>query len=284
MPFDPQSGRSFALERGDGAAELIFAARGAGGNGLAHLYQTDPCRVLFPRAEPGHPPTAVLLTTSGGLTGGDRVRISMAARDGAVATVTSQAAEKIYRALEGDCLIDVAVNVGRAWLEWLPQETILFDGARLRRRTEVVVAPGGRFLGCEMLVFGRAARGESMTSGYLHDGWRIRRRGALVWADALRLDGDIAAALGHPFSFDGATAMATAVYVADEAERHLELARASLEGASSKAAVTVVNGVLLARFIGRNAADVRRDLVAYLCALRQAAGGWPAVLPRVWYH
>jgi len=284
LPFDPQSGRSPALERGDGAAELIFAAHGPGGSGLAHLYQTDPCRVLFPRAEPGHPPTAVLLTTSGGLTGGDRLRISIAAHDGAVATVTAQAAEKIYRALDGDCRIDVAVDVGRAWLEWLPQETILFDGSRLRRRTEIVAAPGGRFLGCEMLVFGRTARGESMTSGFLHDSWRIRCGGALVWADALRLDGDIAAALENPFGFDRAKAIATAVYIADDAERHLELARGSLDQASSTAAVTVVNGVLLARFIGRAAADVRRDLVTYLCALRQAAGGWPPALPRVWYH
>ena len=284
MPFDPQSGRSLDLERGDGAAELVFAARGAGGSGLAHLYQSDPCRVLFPRAEPGHPPTAVLLTTSGGLTGGDRIRINIAARDGAVATVTSQAADKIYRALDGDCRIDVTVDVGRAWLEWLPQETILFDGARLRRRTEVLVARGGRFLASEMLVFGRAARGEAMTGAFLHDGWRIRRGGSLIWADAVRLDGDIAAVLRHPFGFDDARATATALYVADDAERHLDLARASLDGAATKAAVTVVNGVLLARFIGRDAAAVRRDLVAYLCALRQAAGGWPPSLPRVWYH
>src|SRR5215472_13997928 len=127
MPFDPSSGRSVLLERGDGAAELVFAGRGPGG-GLAHLYQHDPCRVLFPRAEPGHPPTAVLLTTSGGLTGGDRVRLSFAARDGAVATITSQAAEKIYRALDDDCRIDIGIDTGQAWLEWLPQETILFDG------------------------------------------------------------------------------------------------------------------------------------------------------------
>lgn len=283
MPYDPYSGRTTALERGDGAAELVFAGRGPG-NGLLHLYQSDPCRVLFPRAEPGHPPTAVLLTTSGGLTGGDRVRLSFAAREGAAATITSQAAEKIYRALDGECRIDIAIDVGKAWLEWLPQETILFDGARLSRRTTLTTMHDSRLLASEMLVFGRIARGESFTSGFLHDAWRIHRDGRLVWADALRLDGDIAAALARPAAFDGARAVATAVYVAADAAAHLDLARALLEPADSWAAATVVNDILLARFIGRDAASVRRDLIAYLCGLRQAAGGWPARLPRVWYH
>ncbi|HEX9464614.1 MAG TPA: urease accessory protein UreD [Alphaproteobacteria bacterium] len=283
MPFDPQSGRSIALERGDGVAELVFAAPGPG-SGLAHLFQTDPCRVLFPRAERGHPPTAVLLTTSGGLTGGDRLRIRLRAEAGAAATVTSQAAEKIYRSLEGDCRIDVAVEVGRAWLEWLPQETILFDRARLRRRTEVAVAAGGRFLGCEMLVFGRSARGESFTTGLLYDGWRIRSHGRLVWADALRLDGDVGRTLAGRAAFDDARAVASVIYVGDDAATHLDMARDVLASAGCAAATTVVNGILLARFIGRDAATVRHEMCRYLCAVRQTAGGWPPVLPRVWYQ
>ena len=283
MPYDPHSGRSVALERGDGVAELAFAGRGPGG-GLRHLYQSDPCRVLFPRAEPGHPPVAVLLTTSGGLTGGDRLRLDFAAREGAAATITSQAAEKIYRALDDDCRIDIAIDVDDAWLEWLPQETILFDGAKLARRTTVRAAHGSRLLASEMLVFGRIARGERFATGRLLDGWRIYRDGHLVWADALRLDGDVAAAVARPAAFDGAKAVATAVYVADDAAAHLDRARELLDAAKSRAAATVVNGLLLARFIGGDAAAVRADLIGYLCGLRQAAGGWPARLPRVWYH
>ena len=288
MPYDPSSGRTTALERGDGAAELVFAGPGltgrGPGNGLTHLYQHDPCRVLFPRAEPGHPPTAVLLTTSGGLTGGDRVRLSFQAREGAAATITSQAAEKIYRALDAECRIDIDIDIGQAWLEWLPQETILFDGAKLRRRTTVHATSESRFFAAEMLVFGRIARGERLATGFLHDAWRIHRDGRLVWADALRLEGDIAAALARPAAFDGGQAVATAIYVAQDAAMHLDLARALLEPAESRAAATVVNGILLARFVGRDPAAVRGDLIRYLCGLRQAAGGWPAHLPRVWYH
>ena len=267
----------------DGAAAIGFGCRG-GVTRLDHLYQRDPLRVLFPAPAAGDPLLAVLLTTSGGLTGGDRLRLSFAARDGAAATITSQAAEKIYRALDEECRIDIAIDVGRAWLEWLPQETILFDGARLSRRTTIDTARESRLLASEMLVFGRIARGESFASGALHDAWRITRDGRLVWADALGLEGDIAALLGRTAAFDSARAVATAVYVAADAPAHLDLARALLEPADSWAGATVVNDILLARFVGRDAASVRRDLTGYLCGLRQAAGGWPARLPRVWYH
>jgi urease accessory protein len=269
------------MQRGDGAAELVFASRGPG-SGLAHLFHTDPCRVLFPRAETGHPPTAVLLTISGGLAGGDRLRVSITARDGAAATVTSAAAEKIYRSLGPDTCIDIKIGVERAWLEFLPQETILFEGARLRRHTEIDVAPGARFLGCEMMVFGRIARGETFSSGLLFDRWQIRRAGRLIWADALRLDGDIAATLAQPAAFGGARAVASVVYVSDDPAAHLEAARELIAAAQGRAGVTVVNGVLLARFIGADPALLRRDLIAYLVGLRHKAGGWPASLPRVW--
>ncbi|MBI3451361.1 MAG: urease accessory protein UreD [Rhodospirillales bacterium] len=283
MPYDESpAGRAVALERGDGVAELVFAPRGPG-SGLVHLYQSDPCRVLFPRAEAGDPPTAVLLTTSGGLAGGDRLRVSVAARAGAAATVTSQAAEKIYRSSGADCRIGVTLDAATgAWLEWLPQETILFEGARLSRRTEIAAAPGARLLACEMVVFGRIARGERFTGGFLRDGWAVRRAGALVWADALRLDGDIGMLTARPATLGGAQALASVVYVADDAARHLDTARDLLAGARMRAAATVVNGILVARFHGGDAAAVRRDLMHYLGGLRQAAGGLPAHLPRMW--
>ncbi|HJQ60208.1 MAG TPA: urease accessory protein UreD, partial [Vineibacter sp.] len=165
------------LQRGDGAAAVGFAARPRG-TALAELDQRDPCRVLFPDGETGDPPLAVFITMSGGLADGDRLRLAARCEAGATATATTQAAEKIYRASANaqDCTIDVALDVASgAALEWLPQETILFDGARLRRRTVADVASGGRLLACEMVVLGRIASGERFTSGLLIDSWRVRR-------------------------------------------------------------------------------------------------------------
>jgi urease accessory protein len=271
------------LERCHGVAELRFIRDGSGVTRVARLFQRTPCRVLFPRSEPGEPLGVVLLTTSGGLTGGDRLDIAVEAGDGVCVTATTQAAEKIYRATGRDACIDVAITaMPGSWLEWLPQETILFDGARLVRRTRVEVTPGARFLGCELAVFGRSARGERFLRGRLHDAWRVSRGGRLVWADALHLDGDVGAALAHPAGFDGAGACATVIYAADEAGEQLGNARGLLETAVSRCGVTVVNGILLARFLAREAAEVRADVMAYCAGLRAVVAGLPRRLPRVW--
>ena len=272
------------LERCHGVAELRFVADRSGNTRVARLYQRTPCRILFPRSEPGEPLGVVLLTTSGGVTGGDRLDIALEAGEGARVIATTQAAEKIYRASGRDARIDVAVRAkADSWVEWLPQETILFDGARLVRRTRIDLWPGARFLGCELVVFGRAARGERFTRGRLHDEWRLSRGSRLVWADALHLEGEVAAALAHPAGFNGAGAGATVIYAAGDAGDRLHDARALLRNAASRCGATVVNGeVLLARFLALEAGAVRRDVMEYCAGLRAVVAGLPRRLPRVW--
>jgi urease accessory protein len=265
------------LQRARGAASISLARRG-GRTVLTELYQQTPCRVMFPDPEEGDPPLAVLLTTSGGLTGGDDVRIAVSIEDGAAVVVSTQAAEKIYRSLGADVTIEVVLNIaGDARLEYYPQETILFDGARLCRRTEANIAAGGNFTAAEMLVFGRQARGERMTRGFVLDGWRVRRGGRLVWVDWLALDDDIAATLDDPFAFDGAAAIATSLHVGGDVAQLLPVARGLADGAA-----TLVNGVLIARIFGPSPRDVRDRLVRYLAGLRGAMG-LPPRLPRVWH-
>ncbi len=269
------------LQRGDGTAEIVFAQRGEK-TVLKHLYQRTPCRVLFPDVEIGDPALAVLLTTSGGLTGGDSIHIDATVRAGASATLATQAAEKLYRSLGPETRVDVTLAVeANAYLEYLPQETILFDGARLARRTHADLAPGGRLLSCEMLVFGRSAHDERLTRGSVYDGWQLRRDHKLVWTDALALDGDIGARLESPFAFAGAEAIATAVYAGDDAAALLPFARKLAENGGSRGGATLVRGIIVARFFGAPAAAVRIDLSRYLRGFR-AALGWPARLPRVW--
>ena len=271
-----------ALQRGNGAAEIAFARRD-GVTVLDHLYQRTPCRVLFPRAEAEEPFLDTLLTTSGGLTGGDRLRIDVSVGSNAAAAVTTAAAEKLYRSLGPDACVDIALSLEEgAWLEWLPQETILFERARLTRRVSVKTSPGGQLLAAETVVFGREAHGERFSRGLLRESWRVRVGGRLVWADELRLDGDIAAVLDDPMAFAGSRAMATAILVAADAGDHLPAARALAEAGACRAGASVVNGVLIARFFDRRADVVRRALMRYLGGMRQAAAGLPPVLPRLW--
>jgi urease accessory protein len=208
-----------------GGAEVRFERRD-GATRLARLYHHDPMRVLFPNPRTGDLPVATLVTTSGGLVGGDRLDISLSVGPDAQALITTQAAEKIYRSTGADVRITAEISVeSGAWLEWLPQETILFDGARLRRSTSLALSGSARLLAGELLVFGRIARGERFAYGLARDAWEVRRDGRLVWGDALHLDGDIATILDHPACFGGATAYGTILYAAPDAVEHLDAAR-----------------------------------------------------------
>jgi urease accessory protein len=262
---------------------------------LSDLYQRAPCRVLFPQPEVGELAQAVLLTTSGGLTGGDRTRLELDVQADARATLTTQAAEKLYRALphEGDTEILVEITVAaRAWAEWLAQETILFNGARLRRELCVDIAAGGRLLALESLVFGRTAMRESFDTGFVHDAWRIRRGGRLIWADALHL---YAPARLAPFGFGTAVACSTLVYVGDDAGAQLagvrrllvEHCATAVPGGPAVGAVsggaTSFDGLLLVRLLATDAAELRVLVMALAAHLREAAAGLPPRVPRVWH-
>lgn len=270
-----------------GTAEIGFSDA-AGTTRLAHLFHSDPLRVLFPTAPPGEIASGTLVTTSGGLVGGDRLDILVEAGDDARALVFGQAAEKIYRSAGDDTHIDVRLSVaGGGWLEWLPQETILFDRARLRRLTAAEVAPGARLLAGEMVVFGRTAMGEAMTDGLVRDAWEVRRAGRLVWADALHLDDTLADDLADPAGFDGALAFASLVYVGDDAADHLPTARGLLDNAGSvpglRTGASRLGDVLIVRWLGREALPLRNAFGAFWAAFRHAAGGLPPTLPRLWH-
>jgi urease accessory protein len=244
--------------------------------------------VLFPEPSDGDVPVAVLVTTSGGLVAGDRLAIELRAEAGAAAHVTAAAAEKIYRSSGATTEIAQTISVeAGGWLEYLPPETILFDGARLRRETTLDLAPGAGFFGGGILVFGRRARGERFTRGLLHEGWQVHRDGKLVWGDALHLDADIAAIMADPACFDGAAACATLILAQpnNEPVGFIEAARQVLQpslGPDLRAGVTAVNGLLVARWLG-DALPLRRAYADLACHLRAAAMGLPPRLPRLWH-
>jgi len=274
------------LQRANGALTLRFAAdeNGGGATRLADLYQSDPCRALLPSPDPGEPITAVLITTAGGLTGGDRLKLSVSVDAHAAALCTPQAAEKIYRSPDDsvaalDLSLEIAAN---AALEWLPQEMILFDGARLHRRIAVSLTADSRLLAGDITVFGRVARGERFATGSLFDRWQVRRDGRLLWTDATRLEGDTLASVDHPAGFAGATAQALILCQAPEAAAARDRLR-ELSGheAGCHWGATVIDGLLLVRLLDTDAARLRRQFARLWSALRPALGLRPT-MPRLW--
>lgn len=267
---DGAAPRDAELERVDGAATLEFAPS------LTKLYQRTPCRVLTPYVDGTWGREIVLVNTAGGIAGGDRLAYEISLRSGACVTLTAQAAEKIYRALDAAARIETRLSVkDDAFAEWLPQETIVFEGGRLSRAIEISLSGGARVLALEALVLGRTAHGERLASGAIVDRWRVVRNGRLVWADIFRLEGDIGAQIAHPALLGGAGAIATAIYAAPDAGDRLDAVRAALEGACAGA--TVIENILIARITAADGASLRATILKLLSVLRDGAE-----TPRVW--
>lgn len=279
MDVAPDPAPVRCLQRVDGEARVAFGSRG-----LSDLYQRAPSRLLFPDGARGGFPEGVSLLTCGGLTGGDRARLEIRIEDEASATITTQAAERFYRVSQGeaDIRVETRIDIGAgATCEWLAQEAILFDRSRLRRTLEARLTGSSRLLAVESVVLGRSAMGEIFREGLLHDSWRIRRDGRLVWADALHVEGDFQALANRPYGFGGARAFATLLYAGADAAAHLELARELTPGATAGA--TSFDGLLILRFLDADAAALRRSVVRAAGALRAATLGLSATLPAVWH-
>jgi urease accessory protein len=263
----------FARNRAHGLIDLSVVARG-GRTGRQRVVEEGSFRVRLPDVS-GPESEAVIINTAGGIAGGDDFSIAIDAGPGARLAVISAAAEKVYRAIDAASRINVRLSVAAgAALRWLPQETILFDGARLHRSIEVDVAAGGSLVMAESTLFGRSAMDETVHRGEVVDRWRIRQDGRLVFADTLRLQDDIAGLLARPAAGGGASALATVV-IAPGDETLSEKARECLANCTSEAGVSAWNGIAMIRLCGTNAADLRRDLVSVLNHLC-------GTLPRLW--
>lgn len=241
---------------------------------LADLHQSGSAKLRLPQTH-AHHAEAILINTAGGLTGGDEYKIAFSGGEQSETVVTTQACERVYRSNEGAARIDTEITVeagGR--FDWLPQETILFDRSALARTYQVDLAEDASFLAVEAIVFGRAAMGETVRTGSLRDRWRIRRNGALVYADDIRFDGAVEDLAAWPATLGGAIAMATMVFVSDDCERHLDDVREIVGDAGG---VTAFDGKMIARITAAGSYDLRRRIVPALGILRAGHA-----IPRPW--
>lgn len=271
------------LERADGVARVAFALRRIGEREetrLADLFQDGSAKVRLPKVHDGSGPAAVFLNSAGGVTGGDRLSFEARFGAGTTATVTTQAAERIYRRSDGVGHIDnrLVVEAG-ATAHWLPQETIVFDGAGLLRRLDVDLAGDARLVAVESVVLGRTAMGEEVTAVDLADHWRVRRDGRLIYADALRLSGDSRAILSGGATGRGARAFASILVAASDAVSRLDGSRELIETLAVdgiEAGASAFDGLLSIRCL---ALDGRR-LRTIVEPLIETLTGRP--LPRAW--
>jgi urease accessory protein len=269
---------AIAPQRAWGKGRLV-AKPFAGRTRLAEFYQEGCAKIRLPDTFDASM-EAVLINSSGGLTGGDHMEWEFSAGEATHLTLTTQACEKIYKASAGTAAVRAKISVGAgATVHWLPQETILFDRASLSRRLDVEIAEGGEFLAVEAILLGRKAMGEAMRTGLFQDCWRIRKAGILLHAENLRLNGDIAALTQETATLGGQVAFATLFYTGMDCEQQLAKLRALIGGANGGVSHYHVAGQdkLIARLVAADGFALRKILIPVISHLRKGAS-----VPKVW--
>lgn len=260
----------FPMQRAHGRAHVAFSA----GNRLADLAQQGSAKAFLPRVF--GPPEVVFLNTSGGLTDGDRLGYHLDIAEGCQITATTQTAERAYATRGATAFAEVSATVATgARLDWLPQETILFEDSCLQRATTIHLTGDASCLLAESVVLGRHAMGETLTRARLTDRRLVTRDTRPIWAETYSIDAEFlrspnAALLGD------ARAFATIALLAPHAEHALPALRAALNHPDCHSAATGWDGKCIARILARDGWPLKQQLAMALAALRQGP------LPRVW--
>ncbi len=262
-------------QRSMGEARVALDLR-HGQTRLARLWQSGSGKAILPRVENGVP-EVVFLNTSGGLTGGDSLTYTLDVGAGCRVLATTQTAERAYRSDAGTARVDIAITAGAgASVDWMPQETILFDRARLDRTTRIDLHADARCLYAETVVLGRAAMGETLAQVQFRDDRLIRRAGRPVLAEPLLLDDAFLADARRPALLAGHRAFATVALIAPGAEDAAAPLRDMLNEPGVTGSASGFDGKTVLRLLAVDGWPLRRVMARVLAHLT----GRP--LPRVW--
>jgi urease accessory protein len=270
------------LQRATGCGRIVLNGS-ENGTHIVDIFQRSPIRIVVPRVEDVALKEVVLVNTAGGIAGGDQLEFSVTALPSASIAVSSQAAEKVYRALSEPARINTQLRAcAAAKLAWLPQETIVFNRARLIRKTEIEISPGAEVLALEWLVIGRAAHGEVITGGHITDSWRVRKDGRLIWADCFRVSDDIFPHLHRKALLADHRAIATLIYFGPDLDTRLQSFRDIAPSLECQCAATLVGGLMIVRFSAKVASELRLALHSFLNQLIRELGPGPFRVPKMW--
>jgi urease accessory protein len=270
------------LQRSEGLARLVLAGS-AQGTRIVDIFQRSPIRLMFPAIRGAPVEEAVVVNTGGGIAGGDRLELAVTVLQNASVAVTSQAAERVYRALNEPALIETRLKVcNAAKLAWLPQETIVFNGGRMRRNTEIEISAGAELLALEWLVLGRAAHGEEIVGGEITDGWQVRLDSRLIWADRFRATDDVLPRLRSRALLADFKAIGTLIYFGPDPAAQVQFLRKLAPQLQCYCFMTVVSGLMIARLGARDGAELKADLREILLQFERTREQGPFRLPKMW--
>ena len=270
------------LQRAEGGGRMVLGGARNGAR-IVEVFQRSPIRIMIPRVAGSAVEEAVFINTSGGIAGGDRLDCNVTALAEASIAVTSQAAEKVYRALNEPARIATKLKACEAAkLAWLPQETIIFNWARLSRKTEIDVASGAELLALEWLVLGRAAHGEDMVGGHISDTWHVKKDGRLIWADCFRATDGTFPNLKRNALLSSCKAIGTLIYFGPDFAARLEFFRGIAASLKCHCAATCVSGLIVVRLAAPLSSDLSLALRTLLQQFSQQFGPGPFRVPKMW--
>ena len=270
------------LQRADGAGRIVVSGSDKGTR-IVDVFQRSPIRIMFPRSGGSAVEEAVLINTAGGIAGGDRLKFGVTALANASIAVTSQAAEKVYRALDEPARVKTKLKASEAAkLAWLPQETIVFNWARLSRETVVELSSGAELLALEWLVLGRAAHGEEVVGGHITDSWRVKKDGRLIWADSFRVTDEMFQHLHRKALLSNFKAVGTLIYFGPYLDRRMEFLRETAPSLGCYRGATSVGGLIIVRLAATVSSDLRLGLRSLLQRFSREIGPGPFRVPKMW--
>jgi urease accessory protein len=270
------------LQRASGVGRIVL--RGSeSGTEVVDLYQKFPVRIMLPRIHDGAVREAVVVNAAGGIAGGDSLGLEVTASGKSLVTVTTQAAEKIYRALDEPARVETKLKVREtARLAWLPQETIVFDAARFCRRTEIELCDGTELVALECLVFGRAAHGEEFASGFIRDQWLVKKDGRLVWFDSFRVAEETFLHLRSKAALSDHNTIATLLYFGPYLDPRLEMFREVAQSLACDCAATTVAGLIVVRIAAHASSELKVALIRMLKHLGREDDPALFRVPKMW--
>jgi urease accessory protein len=270
------------LQRASGAGRIVL--RGSDrGTEVVNVYQKFPTRVMLPTIGDGSVKEVVAINASGGIAGGDRLELEVTALGNSLVAVTSQAAEKVYRALDQPAQVFTKLTVrDAAKLAWLPQETIIFNSARVHRQIEIDLCIGTELMALEWLVLGRTAHSEKVVQGDIRDRWLVKREGRLVWADSFLIAEETFPHLRRKALLSSYNAIGTFLYFGPHLDRRLEMLREVAQSFACKCAATMVSGLIVVRLAAEASSDLRIALICMLEQFGREANPGPFRVPKMW--
>ena len=270
------------LQRADGSGRMVLSGSDERTR-IVDVFERSPIRIMFPGSDATAVEEAVFINTAGGIAGGDRLDCDVTVLANASIAVTSQAAEKVYRALSEPARISTKLKACEAAkLAWLPQETIVFNRARLHRTTEIELFSGAELLALEWLVLGRTAHGEVVVGGDITDSWRVKKDGRLTWADSFRVTDEMFPHLHRRALLANCTAIATMIYFGRSLEKRLEFLRGITRSLGCDCAATLVGGLIVVRFAANESSALKLALRTFLEQFSRELGSGPFRVPKMW--